>query len=52
MQIGEKVELLKPTATYLHIAQEDPLGPPFHDVKFLLRKVFLKQSLCPPLSMS
>ncbi len=31
MQIGEKVKLLKPKETYLHIAPEDTLGPPFHE---------------------
>ncbi len=31
MQIAEKVKLLKPTESYLHIAPEDPLGPPFHE---------------------
>ena len=31
MQIGEKVKFLKPKETYLHIALEDSLGPPFHE---------------------
>ncbi len=31
MQICEKVKFLKPEGTYLHIAPEDPLGPPFHE---------------------
>ena len=43
MQIGEKVKLPKPTGTYLHIAPEDPLGPPFHECEvFFFTEYFLK----------
>ena len=35
MQIGEKVNLLKPKGTHLHIAMEDPLGPPFDECEVI-----------------
>ncbi len=41
MLIGEKVNLLKPKETYLHIAPEDPLGPPFHECEvFFTESIF------------
>ena len=51
MHTGEKVKLLKPKGTYLHIAPEDPLGPPFREYEvFFYREYFLKHLLCPPLN--
>ncbi len=53
MHMGEKVKFLKPIGSYLHIAPEEPLGPPFHDYEvFFYREYFLKHSLCPPLRES
>ena len=41
MQIGEKVKFLKPKGSYLHIAPEDPLGPPFHvSEEFFVESIF------------
>ncbi len=50
MQMGKKVKLLKPQGTYLHIAPEDPLGPPFMNVKFFLPKLFFKAFAVPSLN--
>ena len=49
MQIGEKVKLLKPQETYLHIAPEDPLGPPFRECEVFLPRVFFKAFAVPSL---
>ena len=51
MQIGEKVKLLKPRETYLHIAPEDPLGHPFHECEVFLPRVFFKAFAVPSLKM-
>ena len=50
MQMGEKVKLLKPQETYLHIAPEDPLGPPFHEYKVFFYRVFFKAFAVPSLN--
>ncbi len=41
MQIRKKVKLLKPQGTYLHIAPEYLLGPPFHGCEvFFTESIF------------
>ena len=50
MQIGEKVKLLKPKETYLHIAPKDPLGPPFHECEVLFTESIFKAFTVPSLN--
>ncbi len=41
MQTGEKVKVLKPTGTYLHITPENPSELPFHEyVAFFTESIY------------
>ncbi len=46
MQSGEKAKLLKPQEIYLHIAPEDPLGPPFHEHEVLFTESIFQSIHC------
>ena len=46
--MGEKVKFLKPQGTYLHIAPEDPLGPPFHEYEVFFFTVSIFKAFAVP----